>query len=115
MHLRQSSKVVPAPDPASGRHLLERPLELFLALCDARRLRGFLEALVLLGRRQLRCLALGHGCAGLFALGESAVSEALDGLGPAELQRLASAMIAKGAKRPKNDQDLVSRLSIALK
>jgi hypothetical protein len=37
---------------------------------------------------------------------EAAVSEALDGLGPAELQRLASAMVAKGAERPKNDQDL---------
>jgi hypothetical protein len=37
---------------------------------------------------------------------EDAVSEALDGLGPIELQYLAGVMIAKGEERPKNDQEL---------
>ena len=37
---------------------------------------------------------------------EAAISEALDELGPTELQFLAGAMIAKGEERPKNDQEL---------
>jgi hypothetical protein len=37
---------------------------------------------------------------------EGAVSEALDGLGPIELQFLAGVMVAKGEERPKNDQEL---------
>ncbi len=37
---------------------------------------------------------------------EAAISVALDELGPAELQFLAGAMIAKGEERPKNDHQL---------
>jgi hypothetical protein len=37
---------------------------------------------------------------------EGAVSGALDGLGPIELQFLAGVMIARGEERPKNDQEL---------
>ena len=37
---------------------------------------------------------------------EAAISVALDELGPAELQFLAGAMIAKGEERPKNDRQL---------
>ena len=46
--------------PLRSCHPLEGPLELFLALGDASLLCGFLEPLVLLGWRQLGCLALGH-------------------------------------------------------
>ena len=37
---------------------------------------------------------------------EGAISEALDELGPTELQFFAGVMIAKGEERPKNDQEL---------
>jgi hypothetical protein len=37
---------------------------------------------------------------------EAAISEALDALGPTELQLLAGVMITKAEERPKNDQEL---------
>jgi hypothetical protein len=37
---------------------------------------------------------------------EAEISETLDGLGPAELEFLAGAMLVKGEERPKNDKQL---------
>jgi len=44
---------------------------------------------------------------------EAATSEALDGLGPIELQFLTGAMIAKGEERPKSDLQVLRYLRAA--